>query len=332
MGGKLVGAKRMTPDEYHKKKEKLLLALEPLTAEMGMVVPLSYREKESFGDIDVLAVQDKFLYAELRHKLAHIGVTNFFESGGENDLNFSVDFDGTQVDFMFFPKETIDFALRYISYNSLGMVIALTARQAGFKLSDNGLALPIYDPDNHSQLITLLTVSTDFDEVLSFLDFDPQHHRKGFRTMEEMHEFITRSHYFSRDFFSIGQLNHSRRRKIKQNKMYLSIKDYLRSRPETERDTPTKEEALAKAMKHFPNLKERYHKVIESAKKSKENKISRSDQKLMFANVYVPFEERRDFLKKITPLVMNHPHFKDMTKTEKIHWFQSTAATLNNPQ
>lgn len=328
MGGRIVGRNRMTPKEYQEKTDKLMYKLAPIAGAMKISIPLHYRHKADFGDIDIIAVNNHKLYTELRNLLISLGVTEFFESNGTDDLNFSIAFDGAQVDFLFFPESTIEFARCYLSYNSLGMVIGLTARNNGFKLSGNGLILPVLHPNHPTNVIDHVTVSTDFNETLSFLGFDPERYHAGFDTMNDMHEFIARSPYFSRDFFSMGSLNSNQRRNLRNNAMYVSIKDFLKSRSELSRKLPSKEQSLTRAFKHFPLLKGSYDKAIESALRIKKEDFTRHDMKLLFESVYVPYELRKEFLAKMLPLVNSSPNFHDLSNAEKRQWFKEKSANL----
>jgi hypothetical protein len=324
VGGKLVGAARMTPEEYREKTDRLLSALKVLVDKLGLTTIMPFRKKESFGDIDLILQHKEGSELLVRKELERLGVTEYFESDGIDDPNFSFNYENDQIDLMFFPEETFEVAKRYLSLNSLGMVIGMMCRHAGFKLGTKGLLMPVFHPERESSCLATLTVTTDFDEVLRFLEIDPKKHRDGFDTMREMHEYVSASKYFSSNFFTLGALNHNRRRKLKHNRMYIEIKEYLETRPELAREILPLPESLNRAYKHFPNLKGEVDSVLKKAFEddAKRKKLSREDMMLLFNTIPVDYDERKAYLNIMTPKVLSSSNFSDLTEEEKVLFFK----------
>jgi hypothetical protein len=323
VGGKLVGAARMTPEEYREKTDILLSILKVLVDKLRLTTIMPFRKKESFGDIDLILQHKEGSELLVRKELEKLGVTEYFESDGIDDPNFSFNYENDQIDMMFFSEETFEVAKRYLSLNSLGMVIGMMCRHAGFKLGTKGLLMPVFHPERQSSCLAILTVTTDFDDVLRFLELDPKKHRDGFDTMREMHEYVSSSKYFSSNFFTLGALNHNRRRKLKHNRMYIEIKEYLSTRPEIAREILSLEDSFDRAYAHFPNLKVDVNKVLKKACKddNKRKKLNREDMMLLFNTIPVNYTERRAFLEIMTPKVLSHANFLNLIENEKVIFF-----------
>jgi len=323
MGGNVFGAERMTPLEYKRKVARLFELLSPISSAITMAIPPHYRDKESFGDIDFMVKASPMADLLIRGLLTKNNVQQFRESSGKDDLDFFIEFEGTQVDFLHHPPEMYDCALRYNSYNSLGMVIGMMCRHAGFKLTAQGLFYQVYHPTRLTECLATLKVTSDFDDICRFVKLDPNRHRQGFNSMSDMHDYITTSECFSSNFFTLGEMNHNKRRKLRYNAMYVSIKEYLENKPELARDIPDFQASFERASDMFPHFCCEVKEVVREAlhQDSVKKKLSREDIQLLFEVVDIPFEERSSFLAKLTPLALKDWAFDEMGKDAKRAWF-----------
>lgn len=178
-------------------------------------VILSYRKKDSFGDVDVLVTDlpnDPF--PELKqHK-----------NGNVTSYAFPFDDKYVQVDLIRVPKEAFDFAYGYFSYNDLGAFLGVTARAVGLKLGYTGLYYELYQ--NGQKVIDVL-VTNEFDMALSFLGFSIGCYYKGFDTMDDVYKYVASGHYFSASDFLLENRNGEARRRDSKRKNYIGFLDYI---------------------------------------------------------------------------------------------------------
>ncbi|KAF6755919.1 hypothetical protein DFP72DRAFT_1118832 [Ephemerocybe angulata] len=80
------------------------------------------------------------------------------------------------------------------SYGDMGMMLGLITRNIGLRLGEHGLKLPV---SQHQPLM----LSDSFDEILPFLGLDKGTFDKGFRTKEEVFEWVASVRFFDPRFF-----------------------------------------------------------------------------------------------------------------------------------
>jgi hypothetical protein len=194
------------------------------------VIP-AYKNKDSFGDLDVLisGVESEklqeFCQLALRTEEMHVN---------GNVISFALEMTAYfmkksyfQVDFIIVPEETHDFALNYFSYNDLGNFIGQTARGIGLKFGHNGL---FYKYIVGTQLIREIYITTDFSEALKILCYDSEEYSKGFDDLEDVFKYASTSLYFSTWNYELENRNAVSRVRDRKRKTYIEFTEWFKEK------------------------------------------------------------------------------------------------------
>lgn len=274
MGGnalKEVRTRRLDKPEFEKCERDVVIFLkENFPTAVVDSIP-SYREKSTFGDLDVLISQEGLD--------AHGGVDILIEKAKETffsrqekpngyvlsfEYRTSPDQDrGFQVDVLQMPEVTLDYAKNYFSYNDLGNLVGRSAHKMGLKFGHNGLWYVMRDGD-HKLADILLT--RDFDKSLSFMGFEPKRFREGFENLEEVYKYVGGSKYFDGNIYLMENQSYKYRVRDKKRPTYQQFLQWIR-----DNDTPSvftypqnKEEWLPKIFEAFPEFKKNYDLTLEN--------------------------------------------------------------------
>jgi hypothetical protein len=194
------------------------------------VIP-AYREKESFGDLDILisgidvGTLREFCEKVLNSPEVH---TN------SNVISFGLNITGLmfkrtifQVDFITVPEEIHDFALKYFAFNDLGNLIGQTAHGIGLKFGHDGLW---YKYIVDTQLVREICITQDFTEALEFLGYDPARYALGFDNLDAIFEYVITSPYFTTWNYLLENRNAVGRVRDKKRKTYMLFLDWLKGK------------------------------------------------------------------------------------------------------
>lgn len=184
-------------------------------------IPKFYREKETFGDIDIIInkldmdmlkyIEDTFSPNEIFH----------------NDNVWSFDYKGVQIDLITTNEEDFSSTLNYMSWNDLGNFIGRLAQTIGLKFGQKGLFLKArYGSGKRRDII----LTKDMSEILLLLDLDYDKWIHGFNTLEEMFEFIMGSKLFSNDLYQLSHLNKINRDRNKKRSSYMGFLEYIKGK------------------------------------------------------------------------------------------------------
>jgi len=273
MGGnalKNTVTRRYQAEEYQRAYVQISSCLTKICEYVNLV--LAYREKESFGDIDLVVVpmldneQDFIIRIERLFKPNEI-VKN------KNIISF--DYNELQVDLLVQPDiETAKFASKYFAYNDLGNFIGRTAHRLGFKFGHDGLKYVLRDPLDDSRVIKELLVTKDFADALRFLGYDPKLHEYGFFTKEEVFDYAASSPFFDPAQYLLENRPSEARRRDRTREMYRAMLEYYREKfnlqPVTPKTPVNRKEHLERAFSFFPKFKEDYEKAMKEDVLNKE--------------------------------------------------------------
>ena len=230
MGGlalKHLGVVRKSKDAYFKIAEKILPLLKTI-APSATLVP-ACADKESFGDMDVLASLSPGAKPPADAIRRLFQPRDIVHNGGV----YSFDHENFQIDLILVPPEKFDCALAYFSYNDLGNLIGRTAKNLGLKHGHTGLRLPIHAPGQKIQADTPpraeITLSTNPEEILAFLDYDFHRFKQGFKTLDEIFAFATTSKFFNPERFKDQNQNYENRRRNRQRPGFQKFAEHLKA-------------------------------------------------------------------------------------------------------
>jgi hypothetical protein len=216
MGGnalKKFPTKRMTPSEYQDNERAVLgiLRSHGLTAQGTH----QYRNKESFGDIDIIYYGNK------------VDVASMFPMSREiipNGDVVSLEFNGAQVDLIRSTPETFDYQVSYTAWSDLGNLIGRIAHKFGLKHGHDGLHYLVRSKDH---VLATIQVTLDHDQTLDFLGLDSKKFRDGFDSLEDIFWFAMSSPYFNPTIYSFENLNAVSRIRDKKRSTYNAFLKFI---------------------------------------------------------------------------------------------------------
>ena len=216
MGGnalKNTFTRRHTRDEYFVKETEVFDKLIKNTNVLPMRIP-AYHTKESFGDMDIL-------YTD-RSALTELDVRRIFKPNEiyKNGSVISFDYQEIQVDLIYSPEESADYAQSYFSYNDLGNFIGRLAKKFDLKHGHDGLWLPVKDGDYG---ITDICVSKNPIETLEFLGLDVGMFIQGFDTLEDIFKYVATSPVFNPSIYLFENVNAVSRIRDKKRASYNAL-------------------------------------------------------------------------------------------------------------
>lgn len=224
-------------------------------------IPLSYSEKESFGDVDLLTTMN---LVELLNKLSKnsniIIEPKYLTKKSDNNgfrinsqiesipvkiktNDFETDF--FQLDLILTTKENFDNHLRYLSFNDLGQLIGRVAYSQGLRFGDSGLYYNFPFEHKFTEILgkTKLFISNDYFKILKMLGFEnlpnkdePEEIKKfneQFKNKINIFNFIISNKNFDAEAFSVSTKNSKtksrdkKRNNIKEFLNFLIEKGYL---------------------------------------------------------------------------------------------------------
>lgn len=184
---------------------------------------LSYRQKDSFGDMDVIVLKDSVL-GNISDVITRVFKPNeIFKNGPV----LSFDYKELQIDFIMTSSRNWETSYNFFAWNDLGNYIGKIAHKFGLKYGQDGLTY-VYRTENEDRVLGTITVSTDQHAILTFLGLDFETWRNGFETKEDIFEYIISSKYFNPSMFKFDQLSAKHRKRNKKRQMYLEFLEYIK--------------------------------------------------------------------------------------------------------
>lgn len=241
MGGNLYSKRRINKSEYDDiQKEVFSLLNRP-----SMYVPKTFKEKETFGDLDICLPLPLVTEEQIRDifKTDKLTLNTSVWSFGYKDF---------QIDLCHFPFEDLRSAVDYMSFGDLSNMIGVLANYAmGLRFTHRGLVAPI--KLKQEQPLGEIVIHNDIVGVLDFMDLNEVEWLFGFNNEEEAFRWITKSQYFNPDFFKFENLNHQNRTRNRKRAMYSRFVEWCEVHDTLHRHTPTlnKSEHLWRAVLDF---------------------------------------------------------------------------------
>lgn len=227
MGGnatKHLGTQRLSKEDYNAFCE---LLNEILSGQW--TIPLSYRNKADFGDVDVLATFD---LNTLENMLKASDKINLL---GRENMSYALQFkkesgwsEPLQLDLIQVKEEDFDFAKHFYAYNDLSNFVVKVAKSAGLKFKHDGLYVVSYfDTDGRLLKNNELSchkaetkLNVDFFTALEALGFSKERYLKGFDELNDIFQFVLDNPFFNSKHFLLENLNHEDCNKCKKRANY----------------------------------------------------------------------------------------------------------------
>jgi hypothetical protein len=296
VGGKAIKSvetRRLKKSEYYPFESKVLAILRNLLPDNKIASPPAYREKSSFGDLDVIISNDnnaKLIMDSFCEDRAFAEVV-------KNGNCWSVPWTDFQVDFVFVNPVYFDAMFHYFSYNDIGNLMGRIAKHMGFKLGQDGLS---YRFMQGTHLFASIHITTDYYAALSFLGLDPERFRAGFNNLDEVFAYVISSPYFSPEIYAFENRNAVDRRRDSQRPNYQAFLAYTQTLyvPKVSVDKPFE---LERAFIAFPLLKARYDQAIVQLAQKVEIK-SKFNGKIVHANTQLETQALGAFIMYVRSL------------------------------
>lgn len=266
MGGnalKNVSTRRYQADEYHAICPEILQKLSVAFPGQRTAVIESYKEKESFGDIDVLIQSDNI--KNIRESIQEV-----FQASEivHNGTVWSFDYKSLQVDLIMTVSDRFDIGLNYFGHNDLGNLIGRCANKFGLSYGHDGLWMKINDGTYE---IGKVLLSTDIKKILDVLGYSYDRYSKGFDTLEDIFEFVVSSPFYTYDIFDFANRNSVSRIRDQKRKTYIEFLKWAVARKEIHNQYKwgKKEEYLQYIFSAFKGTEEIYDEAHKENHKRK---------------------------------------------------------------
>ena len=191
-----------------------------------------------------------------------------------------------QLDFIHKSAEDFDFARQYFSFNDLGNFIGRIASGAGFKFGFDGLYKKIYfnedgdvvdvkslksqrerqelangKPESNKKIEILIT--KDFEKAIEFLGFDYPRYTQGFKTLEDIFQYVQESKYFHLENFLLDNRKADVRHRDLKRPNYNLMVDYFRQHGNGGDSLPTYPSTLDLYV-HFPEAENKIKQAVQN--------------------------------------------------------------------
>ena len=277
--------------------------------ELYAVIPC-YFEKDSFGDLDFLTTDNHVAVIEKLKKADDVEIVGKVKGG--NCTSYAIRFNSIspkafQLDIIHVDKSVFNFALHYFSFNDLGNFIGRIASAARIKFGFDGMfrkiyfnnhgdMIPVYalkeqqsqaNDNSHSTVVkkTEVLLTCNFFTALDFLGFNVERYKQGFRTLDEIFEFVYQSKYFKESYFSLDNRPADMRARDKKRANYGLALDYFAGKGEKTSFHPLfDDEVINQAFHHSLEEMLRLQKQMKIQTKIKESISSKKIVKSLLIN------------------------------------------------
>lgn len=255
MGGralKLVHTRRYELEEYLKLQDELVEILSNDFTEVA--VPLYFRNKKTFGDIDIIVTYPKDTGELTKGEFIRKYIEDSFNPGEifHNDNAWSFNVDEIQVDIIMCDEENFDSFYHYLAYNDLGNLIGRIAHSLGLKYAQEGL---VYDHYFQGSKVGRILVSKDYPRIFEFLGLDYKAWQRGFDDLEDVFSYIVNNKHFSYERYQLNSLNKINRERNLKRASYLAFLEYIEDHKEKiVKFNEDKTQYVLEADKFFPEF------------------------------------------------------------------------------
>ena len=229
MGGLALAhcTRRFEAGEYYEVADKALQILEKLFPCAKVRVIKAYRDKPSFGDLDILLESDCLPPFWIDR------VSEAFNSkdSTKNGNALSTEFREMQVDIIATKSNEFESSYQYFNYNDLGNLVGRVAHSMGLKLGHDGLTYKFMGAERY--VFKEIKLLDDWEQILPVLGYDYARWAEGFNTLEDIFEFVVSSPFFNKSIYALENRNHAARTRDQKRKTYMEFLEWLESYEET---------------------------------------------------------------------------------------------------
>lgn len=223
MGGnalKNTTTRRYEAKEYYELESEVVSDLSELFPFCKILPIKSYRNKETFGDMDIL-IDSKFIPQDYQEQIRKLYDCREMVKNG-NCLSFS--YKELQIDLIVTHPTEFYTSYNYFAYNDLGNLLGRISHSMGIKLGHDGLSYDFREGTYQFKNVILLT---DWKDILSVLGLSYERYAEGFDDIEDIFEFVSSSPFFCPNIYLLENRNHTSRVRDAKRKTYMQFLDWI---------------------------------------------------------------------------------------------------------
>lgn len=231
MGGNALNFKvrRVEREEFFALQQEVIDIIKGVYPTVEIVSLISYRNKQSFGDIDFLVKNDpsiKFSFSTIKSALNS-------RDYNLNSSSWSFDYKDFQVDLNFHAPENWESANLYYQWGDSGNLIGRLSHKLGLKFGHKGLSYLVRCQGGHVFSEIYLTKSGA--EIMPFLELSWERYCAGFDELEDIYRFVASSRFFNPDIYLLENRNHYSRTRDRKRPMYTEFLKWCSAQPDLPR-------------------------------------------------------------------------------------------------
>jgi hypothetical protein len=185
-----------------------------------VVIPRFYKNKKTFGDIDILICTDNFSENMRDYINRNFKPNEIFHNGN----CWSFDYEKIQIDFITCSDEHFDSNYNYLNFNDFGNFVGRIAQGFGLKYGSEGLW---YEHYFKGMNIAHIPISKNYPDIFNFLGLSYARYQEGFDELEDIFEYIATCKFFNWKMFQLDQLNKINRDRNLKRKSYMSFLEWM---------------------------------------------------------------------------------------------------------
>ena len=228
MGGKALKyeCRRYLKDEYFDLIDELKPKIQHVFNTKIEIVK-AYNQKETFGDMDILILNNDIRNINDKIREVNPNVNDIHHNGNV----YSFDYKDLQIDLILTKEKYWDTSIHFYSYNDLGNLIGRLYHKIGLSFGFDGLKY-IYRIDDKK--LGEIIVSTDMNQILSFIGLSWTSYQRGFDSLIDIFEYVASSNLFNRDSFDLTKLNSVNKKRNERRPTFQKFVSWLETNQNVE--------------------------------------------------------------------------------------------------
>jgi hypothetical protein len=263
---------RMAPAVYHRASQELHAKLSPIFR--NVTIPRDAPGKADYGDIDFLVEGALGPWTPASVKEA-LGATHLIGHGGT--ISYAVPYvdapdQHIQVDVEISPGngtpdsvELFQWTRFMKSDGDLMQIIGICHRSLGLTCNDRGMHIRVKEIEPQNKKKSLIFLTRDPDQALTFYGLDVSKYREGFTDQEDLFQWASSGRMFNREIFDNREEKNNDRARQKKRPMYCRfVEEYMPGHPDagTQAKPWTRQGVLEEALQTFDRRAE-YQKLMD---------------------------------------------------------------------
>lgn len=227
MGGNALTSgltRRYCSDEFYLLAEEIVGKLNEDFPNSRCEVLKAYRNKETFGDMDIIIESDNLninLIEYLKERFRSKEVK-------QNSNTYSFECNSFQIDLILMSTNNYDTALAYYAWNDLGNFMGRIYHKMGVKYGHEGLSL-VFRSDNYQ--FSEENISKDTRRILEFGGYDADRFFEGFGDLEDIFKFAASTPFFNKSIYAFENRNHTSRVRDRKRMSYNQFVNWVETAP-----------------------------------------------------------------------------------------------------